>query len=317
MTTRNLRSHNRDRRRTSRIAASLATVMAIALLPMSPATGDDETALIEPVSVSASSNTEQTTALHDGNFGTRWISAVGSGDITPWVIYDLGQGYTLDEVRAYWEGAYATRYLIVGWDGADWQPLIRVTPTSAENPATLTDFANNDASYRYVGLVAEARFNGDWGVSLWELEMYGSDPVTLDQTFPGVDPTNYVGAPRIPDGATNLALNGTARASSSGGGFTPGNAIDGDMSTRWQALDSDVNESITIDLGGTATISVLTVDPKPHTHGHSPSRHRSTAGVTGPRLRRSPAHRQSTPSSCQTADQSTPAISASRLTSVP
>lgn len=107
-----------------------------------------------------------------------------------------------------------------------------IVPTNGDGGTDQVDFAPTQA--RYVRMLGVQPATG-YGYSIYELEAYG------------------------PGGGTNLALGGTATASSSyGAGYAPALAVDGDHTTRWAVSAADRSRTdswLAVDLGSEQTIS--------------------------------------------------------------
>ena len=132
-------------------------------------------ALHKPVSVSGYENAGTVAAnATDGDLTTRWGSRHQDGE---WVEVDLQQCYLLDSVRLYWEAAYATSYeILVSEDAVSYESVYSTTTGAGGNVSIPIS-----ASGRYVKILCHARNTG-YGVSLWEIEVYGygrcDDPET-------------------------------------------------------------------------------------------------------------------------------------------
>lgn len=256
-------------RRRSLTSLSLALAMlggGLAVLPASAAP-DAPPTHVRPVAIEVSSGASGKSNLDDGSTnGPTWASNQTSHadglDAEPWIRYELPTPTALTEAKIWWEGAYATKYLLVGWDGTEWLPLATATPSAPEQPATLTNLRHTDRTFTYVGLAVASIFQKDWGTKIHELQLFGTPTTDAPGTAPTTDPQHYRGKPAIPAGATDLALGGKATASSANGGAPASAAIDGDPTTRWQAALDDTPEQLTIDLLGTADIDVLHVVPE-------------------------------------------------------
>ena len=90
---------------------------------------------------------------------------------------DLLQCYLLDSVRICWEAAYATSYeILVSEDEVSYEAVYSTTTGAGGNVSIPIS-----ASGRYVKILCHARNTG-YGVSLWEIEVYGygrcDDPET-------------------------------------------------------------------------------------------------------------------------------------------
>jgi hypothetical protein len=164
----------------------------------------------------------------DGDATTRWSSAFAEGQ---WLSVDLGEVYDLSRVVVRWEVAYASRYFIdVSFDGENWRTVAdrRGLPESADE--TLL----SGASGRYVRVVGAER-GTIWGISLWELEVYGAP------------------APQGPDIALNAAVSASGLESAQ---YEPRFAVDGNLSTRWSSRFAD-GEWLTLDLGALFKLSEI------------------------------------------------------------
>lgn len=104
----------------------------------------------------------------DGNPSTQWRSA--ATDVNPWISIDLGDFYTLNNLKLTWSTAYATSYLIeTSSDGKTYKTL-----------KTLS--AQNGAEDEVTGLSTTTRFvrfsvktlSATTGVSLISFEIFGS-----------------------------------------------------------------------------------------------------------------------------------------------
>jgi len=102
----------------------------------------------------------------DGDLTTRWGSRHQDEE---WIEVDLQQCYLLDSIRLYWEAAYATSYEILVSDDAVAYEQLYTTATGAGGNVSIPV----TASGRYVKILCHARNTG-YGVSLWEIEVYGS-----------------------------------------------------------------------------------------------------------------------------------------------
>jgi beta-glucanase (GH16 family) len=252
------------------LSIGAASVLALALvLPASiSAMADPATdpVLVLPTDIQVASGETSKHFLADGvTAGPVWASPTGAANEQQWIQYDLGDAYTLDSLDVYWEGASSTRYLVVGWDAATAQWVQLKTSTNTQNGNRhdiVTNLAHRDRPFRYVGLAIEKLMNSDWGAKIYELEVYGHGPVASNEAAPSKTPLEYAGKPAVPAGATNLSRLPSATVSASSASLPAANAIDGNPATRWQAQNTDTNESISIDLNGTATISAITLDPE-------------------------------------------------------
>lgn len=124
-------------------------------------------------------------AAVDGNLGTRWSSAFSDPQ---WLRVDLGASATISQVVLNWEGAYSRAFHIqTSATGSTWTT---VHTTTAGTGGTQT--INLTSSGRHVRLYSTQRAT-QWGVSLFELRVYGS----ITGTPPSSSPTIPPGAVRV------------------------------------------------------------------------------------------------------------------------
>lgn len=143
---------------------------------------DINLALNKPVTVSGYENpgTVPQNAT-DGKMDTRWGSRHQDNE---WIEIDLLNCYLLDSVRLCWEAAYATSYeLFVSEDGENFRS---VYSTTSGNGGTQT-IVLTGISGQYIRLTGYARNTG-YGISLYEIEVYGSGPCTSSET--GIEETS-------------------------------------------------------------------------------------------------------------------------------
>ncbi|MEW2157209.1 discoidin domain-containing protein [Streptomyces sp. NPDC007189] len=164
----------------------------------------------------------------DGNGDTRWSS---SFDDEQWVQVDLGSSVSFDRIAVDWEQAYAKTYTVqVSDDGSAWTGVKDVDNAAAPLPfhtagsASMQNVEFDAVTARYMRVFCRTRATG-WGFSMWDLAV-------VDSARPGI----------------NLALRKPATASSEGEGTVAGNAVDGDVNTRWTSVYED-DSWIRIDLG--------------------------------------------------------------------
>ncbi|WP_428985176.1 discoidin domain-containing protein [Streptomyces hundungensis] len=103
----------------------------------------------------------------DGNLTTRWSSAASDPQ---WIRIDLGAPTAVSQVVLRWEAAYAKAYRIeLSTNGTDWSTAYSTT-TGAGGTETL----NVSGTARYVRMYGVSRAT-QYGYSLWEFQVYGSD----------------------------------------------------------------------------------------------------------------------------------------------
>jgi hypothetical protein len=109
----------------------------------------------------------------DGNTGTRWSSAFSDPQ---WLRVDLGANATVSRVVLRWEGAYARAFTVqTSADGNAWSTIYSTTTgTGGVQDLTVS------GSGRYVRVHTTQRAT-QWGVSLWEFQVYGTGGVAPPQ----------------------------------------------------------------------------------------------------------------------------------------
>lgn len=215
----------------SAILVALATLAAGSLtLATAPSAGAADVLLSQGRPATASSVEHAGTpaaAAVDADLGTRWSSAAS---VPQWIQVDLGVTATISQVVLRWETAYASAYQVqTSGNGSTWTTVFSTTTaTGGVQTHAVT------GSGRYVRVNATARAT-QWGVSLWEFEIYGS--------------TAAEGC-----GSGNAALNRPATASSvESAGLPASSAFDGNPATRWASAFSDP-QWIRVDLGASVPI---------------------------------------------------------------
>jgi hypothetical protein len=196
-------------------------------------------------------------AATDGNLGTRWSSAFS---VPQWIQVDLGASRALTRVDLTWEAAYATAFTIQSsQDGTSWTTQQAVTAGGGGKqsiPLTGTG--------RYVRLNATAKNTG-YGISLWELEVFGEGDTSSPTPTPTATPTQDPGTAVL----LSYKKPGTASSSQDDGTCyqcTADKALDFDPASRWASANpagwTDAGW-LQVDLGATAHITkvVLQWDP--------------------------------------------------------
>ena len=132
---------------------------------------DVNLALNKPVTASgAEGDGTKAPKAVDGDLTTRWSSRFQDG---VWIAVDLEKCYKLTKVKLYWENAYATAFDIeISSDSENYSPVKSVT--DANGGVQEWDIRVNDEAVeaQFVRIFCKARNTG-YGVSLWELEVYG------------------------------------------------------------------------------------------------------------------------------------------------
>jgi hypothetical protein len=187
----------------------------------------------------------------DGRLSSRWSSGFSDNE---WIQVDLGSVLPLSSVELAWENAYGRAFTVQ-------------TRSSTEEPwrtiVTETAGTGGDAAYpvqapgRYVRMLGTRR-SGPYGYSLHEFRVFSSEG------SPDLD---------LADGAP------TAASSSENPAFGPGNATDGDASTRWASGWTD-DEWVRVDLGASRKVTSATLLwENAHGTGYSIE---GSAGAEGP-----------------------------------
>jgi F5/8 type C domain len=117
----------------------------------------------------------------DDTGGTRFGSAWRDDQ---WWEVDLGSPKHVSRVEIDWEAAYASSYrILTSVDGTDWDAAATVSLAHAETETT--SFAPRTARYlRVVGLERATQY----GISFWEVSVYGEQPADPEPPVPGPEP---------------------------------------------------------------------------------------------------------------------------------
>ena len=119
----------------------------------------------------------------DGNLGSRYAAESYESGVTLGV--DLGKTYKVSSVAFKWEGAYATEYNIqVSKDGKAYDTVKTMTADEAETIEVPLDEAV-EARYVRIECVKNAI---NYGYSLWEMGVYGTEVAEVETTTPVVEP---------------------------------------------------------------------------------------------------------------------------------
>lgn len=117
-------------------------------------------------------------AVADGDMLSRWSSNYEEGD--QWITLDLGQERTVSQLVITWERAYATDYkILVSSDGAAWQEVFN--KINGKGGTEEVNFA--PVKCRYIKILGTKRVNEDWGISIWEIQVYGPAGSNPDVTM--------------------------------------------------------------------------------------------------------------------------------------
>jgi endoglucanase Acf2 len=102
---------------------------------------------------------------NDGDMTTRWASAFSDNQ---WIKIDLGENYKADEIKLYWENAFALSYevLVSNVSDGEWIKIIDVT----ENKGGENIIQIDEVEFRYVQINCKQRAT-EYGFSLYEIEV--------------------------------------------------------------------------------------------------------------------------------------------------
>lgn len=104
----------------------------------------------------------------DGDMLTRWSSDYIEGD--QWIYFDLGEERVVNNVIIRWERAHAVEYKIqVSNDADEWKDVYHET----QGAGGTMEASFPAVKCRYVKILGLKRVNEDWGISIWEVEIYG------------------------------------------------------------------------------------------------------------------------------------------------
>lgn len=113
----------------------------------------------------------------DGDTATRWTSGKATAS---WIRVDLGSRHVLSQVVLRWESGYSKSYQIeLSNDDATWVSVY--STTAGDGGVDTIDISGNTFGVaRYVRMRSTTAYNSNWGVSLWEFEIFGiQDPTPV------------------------------------------------------------------------------------------------------------------------------------------
>lgn len=177
----------------------------------------------KPMTASFSADGKPASNAVDGDMTTRWVGEKGKKD--GWITADLGMNTRIDGVRISWEASYASKYTIdVSDDGETWKTAATVTApdVSGEKIVTVQTALPQGTTGRYLRVQGVEMALPQYGLSIWEMEIYGSLQIDSDNVAAGK--TAVDSAANIVDAVT-----------------------DGDETTVWSS--GTLPASLTIDLG--------------------------------------------------------------------
>lgn len=122
--------------------------------------------------------------VNDGDVQTRWSSQFADNE---WIRIDLEDSYFIQQIVLNWETAYGKSYDIeVSDDGFNWETIFE--ERDGDGGLDVINLGR-PVSARYVRMFGLLRGTG-FGFSLWEFEIYESDPAHRFVAFNGVDEGN-------------------------------------------------------------------------------------------------------------------------------
>ncbi|MDZ7924502.1 MAG: discoidin domain-containing protein [Marinagarivorans sp.] len=138
----------------------------------------------------------------DGDANTRWASDYLDDQ---WLSVDFGNTAHLCEVQLHWEAAYASRYNVqISDDGEQWQTLVSQADLDGGQD-TLRLPANTQARYLRIQSVTRAT---EWGISLWELAVFGNYQGSPVAQFTASPNTPILGAKTTLDASASFDQDG-------------------------------------------------------------------------------------------------------------
>ncbi len=150
-------------------------------------------------------NNERThVAANDGDKNTRWSSEGGihypASGAQDWWYVDLGGFYSVETIKILFEGAFPNDYdLMVSNNAVSWT-IIGTYTTNPKVGNTNADYNEYDFSAspyicRYIKIFARNGANINWGISIWEFEVYGDRASISDVNPPVMTSASLSGTP--------------------------------------------------------------------------------------------------------------------------
>jgi hypothetical protein len=205
----------------------------------------------------ASSAIQPTSSAVDGNGSTRWESIQGLN--TGWLQVDLGAAYSLTSTAIDWEAANAATYDVQGSiDNSNWTTIISRSGGTFGNR---TDNLTLNGNYRYLRINATSRSVGNyWGYSIWEWRVFGSAVISSSSKSSSKSSSSISSLSSSSSTSVsivNLALGGITSASTALGASA--NAVDGNMSTRWESTHGIDPSWIRVDLKAEKSLTSVVI----------------------------------------------------------
>ena len=206
------------------LAAMLALAMVISLVPANNVRAESgrllNLALNKPATESSvypgTGRTAQKAVdgIGDEDKESRWSTKrLGTG--TPaeqydpnkeqWMMVDLQDVYTVNQVNIDWEGAFAKKYVVQGsMDGETFENVLETGATKAG----LVEHKGLEFDARYIRILCQEPTNANWGYSIYELEVYSEDVVDEEYEVTAEDIITEVQnvAPRLAEDGKSLIL---------------------------------------------------------------------------------------------------------------
>ena len=162
-------------------------------------------------------NNERThVAANDGDKNTRWSSEGGihypASGAQDWWYVDLGGFYSVETIKILFEGAFPNDYdLMVSNNAVSWT-IIGTYTTNPKVGNTNADYNEYDFSAspyicRYIKIFARNGANINWGISIWEFEVYGDHASIDDHNPPTMGTASLSGDPLY--NQVTIAVTGT------------------------------------------------------------------------------------------------------------
>ena len=104
---------------------------------------------------------------------SRWVSKYENGVEKPeWVKIDLGDVYSIDEVRINFEAAYASEYTISSSLDDESYDVIKTVTDGKVGENIQADLESKKARYVKLDLTKQGREDKKYGFSIYEIEVY-------------------------------------------------------------------------------------------------------------------------------------------------
>ncbi|KJJ85205.1 protein containing Coagulation factor 5/8 type [Candidatus Omnitrophus magneticus] len=111
----------------------------------------------------------------DGDMLTRWSSNYENEE--EWIYFDLDQERIVSNIIVRWERAYAKKYKIfVSMDAEDWQEVFFEQNGQGGDAEAFFP----PVKCRYLKIMSVEKAEADWGISIWEVEIYGPKGQNID-----------------------------------------------------------------------------------------------------------------------------------------